>query len=273
MNLWIDSGVDQAAGQVFYDHRHVSIFGRGQSMGWCIESGWNNNGGQVAVAKNNKATLGISALLAAFMPFVLVGCSGGDNAVAETTDFSNSSNPVISDSAQNAVSDLFGDIGSDLDQAAVTAERVAGVAYNDGEVGVLESSVDLEQNMLQVKVQGTEGRRVSMKNGGSIRLRDGFVAEIFIDPYPTHTLTAWVDLYLHDGNDSVFKDVKVQIDYDMYSMGHGPFFTVTDKSPNGHYTFRLDYVMFGPWMQFFSIPDPEIPGKEYTMEVVIVAVP
>lgn len=225
------------------------------------------------MAKNNKATLGLLALLAALLSFALVGCSGGDTAVAGTTKTTNSNSPVISDSAQNAVSDVFGDIGSDLVQTSATIERVVGVAYTDDEVGVIESSVDLEQNLLQVKVQDTEGRRVSMKNGGSIRLRDGFVAEIFIDPYPTHTLTAWVDLYLHDGNDSEFKDVKVQIDYDMYSMGHGPFFTVTDKSPNGHYTFRLDYVMFGPWMQFFSIPDPELPDTEYTLEVVIVAVP
>ena len=225
------------------------------------------------MAKNKNTKFGILALTAVMMSLALISCSGGETAIAETTDSSNSSNSVISDSAQNAVSDVFGDISSDVDQSAASAERVVGVAYDDGETGVIESSVDHEQNLLQVKVQGTEGRRISMKNGGSIRLRDGFVAEIFIDPYPTHTLTAWVDLYLHDGNDSEFKDVKAQIDYDMYSMGHGPFFTITDKSPNGHYTFRLDYVMFGPWMQLFSIPDPEIPDTEYTLEVVIVAVP
>ena len=225
------------------------------------------------MAKNKNTKFGILALTAVMMSLALISCSGGETAIAETTDSSNSSNSVISDSAQNAVSDVFGDISSDVDQSAASAERVVGVAYDDGETGVIESSVDHEQNLLQVKVQGTEGRRISMKNGGSIRLRDGFVAEIFIDPYPTHTLTAWVDLYLHDGNDSEFNDVKTQIDYDMYSMGHGPFFTVTDKSPNGHYTFRLDYVMFGPWMQLFSIPDPELPDTEYTLEVVIVAVP
>ncbi len=225
------------------------------------------------MAKINNSKFGLLALIAVLMSLALISCSGGETAIAETTDSSNSSNSVISDSAQNAVSDLFGDISSDVDKSAASTERVVGVAYDDGEIGVIESSVDHEQNLLQVKVQGTEGRRISMKNGGSIRLRDGFVAEIFIDPYPTHTLTAWVDLYLHDGNDSEFKDVKVQIDYDMYSMGHGPFFTVTDKSPNGHYTFRLDYVMFGPWMQFFSIPDPEFPDTEYTLELVIVAVP
>jgi hypothetical protein len=209
------------------------------------------------------------------MSISLVGCSNENSAVADTVG-SGASEPgtaVISDSAQDAVSELLGDVDAEVDQEPVEIERIAGVAYEDGDIGVLESSVDHERNLLQVKVQGTEGRRVSMKNGGSIRLRDGLVAEIFVDPFPTHTLTAWVDMYLHDGSGDEYTDVKVQIDYDMYSMGHGPFYTIADKSPNGHYTFRLDYVMFGPWMQLLEVPDPELEDVSYDIEVVIVAVP
>jgi len=212
-------------------------------------------------------TLMISGLL-------LIGACTSDEPVVANTASTSLGGAVVSDSAQDAVSELLGDIDANGDSDATSANLlVPGIANDDTENGVLASSVDLERNLLQVKVKGTEGRRVSMKNGGAIRLRDGLIAEIFVDPFPTHTLTAWVDLYLHDGNDAEYKDVKVQIDYDMYSMGHGPFFTIADKSPNGHYTFRLDYVMFGPWMQFLEIPDPDLPGVEYVLEVVIVAVP
>ncbi len=215
--------------------------------------------------------------IAGLMALGLAACSNEDTAAADTVSSAGSetgtSTAVISDSAQDAVSELLGDFDSEVDQEQVLVDRITGVAYGDGDIGVLESSVDHDRNLLQVKVQDTEGRRISMKNGGSIRLRDGLVAEVFVDPFPTHTLTAWVDLYLHDGSGNEFVDVKVQIDYDMYSMGHGPFYTIADKSPNGHYTFRLDYVMFGPWMQLLAIPDPDLDDVEYILEVVIVAVP
>lgn len=219
------------------------------------------------------AIFSLLILTAGMLSIGLTACSSGETAVADTVDASTSSNAVISNSAQDAISELLGDVDADLEQQPTEVVRKAGVAYADDEIGVLESSVDLERSLFQVKVQGNGGRRVSMKNGGALRLREGLVAEIFVDPFPTHTLTAWVDLYLHDGNGNEFKDVKVQIDYDMYSMGHGPFFTIADKSPNGHYTFRLDYVMFGPWMQLLEIPDPDLPEVEYNLEVVIVAVP
>lgn len=226
------------------------------------------------VAKNNSATIGLLALTAGLLTLVFAACSSDDAAVAGAADTAASSGATVSNSAQAAVSELLGDIdGSEpVTSPGSIPELIQGVSYGLTEPGVLESSVDAERNLLQVRLQGADGRRVSMKNGGAIRLREGLVAEIFVDPFPTHTLTAWIDLYLHDGDDSEFKDVKVVIDYDMLSMGHGPFFTVADKSPNGHYTFRLDYVMFGPWMQLLEIQDPET-DDEYRLEVIVVAVP
>ncbi len=226
------------------------------------------------MVKRKLAIYALLASIAGLMSLALTGCSGDDTAVADTVGSGDTAaTSVISDSAQDAFSELLGDVDADLDQEQVEIERIQGVAYSDDEAGVLASSVDHERNLLQIKLQDLGGRRVSMKNGGSIRLREGLMAEIFVDPFPTHTLTAWVDLYLHDGNGNEFKDVKVQIDYDMYSMGHGPFFTIADKSPNGHYTFRLDYVMFGPWMQLLEVPDPELEDVQHDLEVVIVAVP
>lgn len=227
------------------------------------------------MATKNLAIFRILFLLTGLMTIAVTACASDDGSIGDTVDASTSSSAIISSSAQEAISELLGEIGADgadVEEPTVTALRIDGVAYGSTDTGVLESSVDHERNLLQVKVQGTDGKRVAMKNGGAIRLRDGLVAEVFVDPFPTHTLTAWVDLYLHDGNGFEFKDAKVQIDYDMYSMGHGPFYTIAEKSPNGHYTFRLDYVMFGPWMQLLEISDPESDVK-YRLEVIVVAVP
>ncbi len=226
------------------------------------------------VAKNNTTIIGLLVLTAGLLTLVFAACSSDEAAVADAVDAAASSGATVSNSAQAAVSELLGDIDASEPEATPEpiAERIQGVSYGLTEPGVLESSVDAERNLLQIKLQGADRRRVSMKNGGTIRLREGLVAEIFVDPFPTHTLTAWIDLYLHDGDDSEFKDVKVIIDYDMLSMGHGPFFSVADKSPNGHYTFRLDYVMFGPWIQLLEIQDPET-DDEYRLEVIVVAVP
>ena len=213
-------------------------------------------------------------MTAGLLALVFAACSSDDAAVADAVDTARLSGVTVSNSAQAAVSELLGDIDASGPAAIPepTPGRIRGVSYSPTEPGVVESSVDSDRNLLRIKLQGTDGGRVSMKNGGVILLREGLVAEIFVDPFPTHTLTAWIDLYLHDGAGSEFKDVKVVIDYDMFSMGHGPFFSVADKSPNGHYTFRLDYVMFGRWIQILEIQDPET-DDEYTLEVIVVAVP
>ncbi|MDP6666605.1 MAG: hypothetical protein QF357_04310 [Dehalococcoidia bacterium] len=222
------------------------------------------------MAQKSIATFAVLALCAGLFSLVFAACSSDDAAVADTADSSSSGSVTVSDSAQDAVSELLGDISSS--DPAVTAERVNGVAYSQSEPGVMASSVDTEHNLLRIKLERLEGGRVAMKNGGAVRLREGLVAEIFVDPFPTNTLTAWLDLYLHDGNDVASRDATVVIDYDMFSMGHGPFFTTADMSPNGHYTFRLDYVMFGAWEQILKIQDPQN-GDEHVLEVVVIAVP
>jgi hypothetical protein len=179
---------------------------------------------------------------------------------------------MVSVSAKDAVTELLGEIEPGNLEPTPTPEPLKGVAYSEDEPGVLEASVDYESNLLQIRLQGLDGKRVNMKNGGAIRLTEDLVAEIFVDPFPVHTLTAWLDLFLHDGSGEPVTGSKVVIDYDMYSMGHGPFFSLADKSPNGHYTFRLDYVMFGPWMQLLEVRNPET-DETFHLEVVIVAVP
>ena len=226
------------------------------------------------MANKMTATFGLPAIAAVLVLLAVAACSSGNSPVADAAESSSSGSAVISSSARQAISEILGDVDSPGPEATreQIPERIPGVSYGPTEPGVVESSVDSERNLLRIKLQGTDGGRVSMKNGGVIRLREGLVAEIFVDPFPTHTLTAWIDLYLHDGAGSEFKDVKVVIDYDMFSMGHGPFFSVADKSPNGHYTFRLDYVMFGRWIQILEIQDPET-DEEHTLEVIVVAVP
>jgi hypothetical protein len=201
---------------------------------------------------------------------VLGSCSTASE--IESTQATDRTQAMVSSSAKDAVTELLGDIEPVDLEPIPTLEPLDGVAYSDDEIGVIESSVDYESNLLQIRLQGLDGKRVNMKNGGAIRLTEGLVAEIFVDLFPVHTLTAWLDLFLHDGSGKPVTGSKVVIDYDMYSMGHGPFFSLADKSPNGHYTFRLDYVMFGPWIQLLEVRNPET-DETFHLEVVIVAVP
>ncbi|NQW18268.1 MAG: hypothetical protein HQ478_12365 [Chloroflexi bacterium] len=138
--------------------------------------------------------------------------------------------------------------------------------------GVLPSSIGPEDSLLQVKLQDGDEARTPLRNGGAIRLADDLMAEIFIDPYPTNTLTAWLDLYLHDGSGEPVKGADVAIDYDMFSMAHGPFSGSSQDSATGHYIFRLDYIMFGPWAQLLQVQAPNS-KEEHRLEVTIVAVP
>jgi len=196
-------------------------------------------------------------------------CSTDEGSTAEAADSSATGGATISTSAQGAVTDLLGDVSASTPDPN---DNVKGVAYGTTDSGVLATSVDNERRLLQIKLHGIDGGRIPMKNGGAVRLNENLIAEVFIDPFPTHTLTAWIDLFLRDASGAPVGDANVLIDYDMFSMGHGPFFTTSEKSPNGHYTFRLDYVMFGPWEQILTIQDPSS-DTEYTMDVVVVAVP
>ena len=138
--------------------------------------------------------------------------------------------------------------------------------------GVQPSSIGPEDSLLQVKLQGAEEGRLPLQNGGVIRLDNDLLAEIFVDPYPTNTLTAWVDLYLQDNSGQPVSDARVVIDYDMFSMAHGPFFSLAEKKLDGHYIFRLDYIMYGPWGQLLQV-QPKGSDQEHKLEVTIVAKP
>ncbi len=119
---------------------------------------------------------------------------------------------------------------------------------------VVPSSVGPEDGRLRVKFEGLEGDSVPILNGGVVDFGDGLMAELFIDPYPTNTLTSWVDLYLTDEvTGEPVDDAHVLMEYDMWSMAHGPYVGFADSSADGHYVFRLDYIMFGAWEQVLEI--------------------
>ena len=206
--------------------------------------------------------LAVTAMLA----IILTACSGG--AAAQPAAELAGPGGDASTGANAAPPDQTLLIKDDTSAPVVSADMAARIAEN----GVLPSSVGGKNSLLKVRLSGVRGDRVPLKNGGAIQLEDNLVAEIFVDPYPTNTLTAWLDLYLHDGSGKPVTDAKVVIDYDMYSMAHGPFFTLAEKSPNGHYVFRLDYIMFGPWMQLLQVT-PNGSETEHRIEIVLVAVP
>lgn len=226
------------------------------------------------MVKSKATTFRLLAITAALLSLALAACSSGDTADIVAAESSTLNGAAIPNSAREAISDLLGDI--DAIEAVGTPnsilERIQGVSYDPAEPGVLASSVDAERNLLQIKNRESDGGRVSMKNGGAVRLREGLVMEIFVDPFPTNSLMAWIDIYLHDGAGSEFPDANVIISYDMLSMGHGPFLSTAEKSPGGHYTFRLDYLMFGSWTHHLEIHDPET-DDEYRLEVIVVTVP
>ena len=137
---------------------------------------------------------------------------------------------------------------------------------------VLESSVALGQSRLYVKLDGADQPRIPIRNGGTARIGDGVFAEIFVDPYPTNSLTAWLDLYLADAAGSPISDAHTQILYDMWSMGHGPYTGLTEGAADGHYVFRLDYIMFGAWEQVLEVRLPDS-DDALRLTVIIVAMP
>lgn len=119
---------------------------------------------------------------------------------------------------------------------------------------VVASSIGPDDSRLRVKLGGLSSDSIPILNGGLVDFGNGLKAELFVDPYPTDTLTSWVDLYLTDGPlDQPVDDAHVQMEYDMWSMAHGPYVGLADNSINGHYVFRLDYIMFGAWEQVLEV--------------------
>ena len=139
------------------------------------------------------------------------------------------------------------------------------------EYSVPETSIPDGESRLYVKYEGVDGTGIPIRNGGMVHLPGGIDAEIFVDPYPTDSLTAWLDLYLE--KDGVpLTDAETVILYDMWSMGHGPYTGQSDAATDGHYVFRLDYVMFGAWEQVLEVRTPGT-TEVANLGVIIVAVP
>ena len=138
---------------------------------------------------------------------------------------------------------------------------------------VVPSSVGPDDSRLRVKFEGLEGESVPILNGGVVDFGDGLKAELFVDPYPTDTLTSWVDLYLTEGSSGEPVDnAHVLMEYDMWSMAHGPYIGFADSSADGHYVFRLDYIMFGAWEQVLEIRKRDS-DNFHRLVVLIVAFP
>jgi hypothetical protein len=146
------------------------------------------------------------------------------------------------------------------------SESTSGSGYS-----VPVASVPDGESRLYVKYEGVEGSGIPIRNGGLIHLPGGIDAEIFVDPYPTDSLTAWLDLYLERDGLPV-TDAEALILYDMWSMGHGPYTGQSEAATDGHYVFRLDYVMFGAWEQVLEVRTPGV-DEVASLGVIIVAVP
>jgi hypothetical protein len=111
--------------------------------------------------------------------------------------------------------------------------------------------------------------QVFIRNGGQVMLEDGLAVELFLDPYPPTTLRSWLDFYLTRDGEPV-TDASMGIEYDMFSMYHGPFWGEAEKLGGGHYLFTLDYIMYGAWDQLVTV---RYGGRNYRLPVVIVAYP
>ena len=163
------------------------------------------------------------------LALVVVGCSGTSTKVGQAT-------PTL------------------LEGVEATARPEAAAPASFGLARVVPTSLGPEDSRLRVKFEGLDGDSVPILNGGIVDFGNGLNAELFVDPYPTNTLTSWVDLYLTDSaTGEPVDDAHVIMEYDMWSMAHGPYVGFADSSANGHYVFRLDYIMFGAWEQVLEI--------------------
>jgi hypothetical protein len=111
--------------------------------------------------------------------------------------------------------------------------------------------------------------QIFIRNGGQVMLEDGLAVELFLDPYPPTTLRSWLDFYLTKEGEPV-TDASMGIEYDMFSMYHGPFWGEAEKLGGGHYLFTLDYFMYGAWDQLVTV---RYGGRNYRLPVVIVSYP
>ena len=209
----------------------------------------------------NKLIQKRAALLAlALIAGVLIAACGG------TTTASDAGGSGLSATGLSASSLVVDGIGADAVKVAAT-DPVAGLSGRS----VPPESLPDGESRLYVKFEGADSPRVPIRNGGLVHLAGGLDAEVFVDPYPTDNLTAWIDLYLELDGKPV-SDAHTVILYDMWSMGHGPYVGKSDAATDGHYVFRLDYIMFGAWEQVLEV---RMPGSDEVerLTVIVVAVP
>lgn len=216
-------------------------------------------------------TRGTAIVLLAVTAWLLAACGTG----AATAD------GIAGDESATTAS---GDSGSSPLVAAQEERSGAGGAADPGDLKVLvdlapsandwsvpQTSLPDGESRLYVKFEGVKNAGIPIRNGGLVHMGDGLDAEVFIDPYPTDSLTAWLDLYLEMDGRPV-SDARTVILYDMWSMSHGPYVGKSDAATDGHYVFRLDYIMFGAWEQVLEIRMPGTDEVQY-LTVIVVAVP
>ncbi len=72
--------------------------------------------------------------------------------------------------------------------------EVSTLGFNEPSVD--PSSIGSDDSRLRIKLGDVGSPSIPVRNGGLVNLGDGLQVEVFVDPFPTNTLTAWVDLYL-----------------------------------------------------------------------------
>lgn len=179
----------------------------------------------------------LAAATAAAAIFLLTACGGAPDSRPDTTD---ASTPPAS---------IGPNQGGPAPSQETTATPAASTTSADDFGYVPESSIDTQDKRLNVTLND---ETIYIRNGGQVVLRDGLAVEIYVDPYPPATLRTWLDFYLTKGGEPV-TNASMGMDFDMLAMEHGPFWSEAENLGGGHYTFTLDYIMFGPWDQLVTI--------------------
>lgn len=151
--------------------------------------------------------------------------------------------------------------------ARVTGLLLVGACSPGGSSGA-SSGFDAH-NPVRVFADGFEGQGVPLRNGGSVALKGGLDAGVFVDPFPPSAARSLLDLYLRKEGQPV-ADAEVTMDNDMVSMAHGAFKADDKSAGDGHYHFSLKYPMVGVWRQRITI---RASGQRYELPMVVTAFP
>ncbi len=112
-----------------------------------------------------------------------------------------------------------------------------------------------------------DGQPVSISNGQTVDLGDGFKAQVSVSPYPPTKLSATLDLYVTDPDGKPVSNAGVDLKYDMLYMSHSRGKADTNNQNNGHYLAPMDFEMFGPWALDTQIA---LPGHASSVRLPIV---